>query len=305
MTEDLVDRAIEEIQNGKHVGEKEVVTILNKLMEILYNEPTLLEIPAPCNICGDIHGQLIDLFTLFETKKDTIGGRPYLFLGDYVDRGYYSLETFLYLACLKIKDPTKIYLLRGNHECREVSKTYGFLEEIKTNYGNPSIWHLCQNVFDLLPLSAVVGGSIFCTHGGLSPDISSIDQIQVMDRQKEIPTNGPMCDLTWSDPDSSGGWAPNIRGAGWLFGAKQTREFLQINKLKLVARAHQLAKDGYLYKFDEQLVTVWSAPNYAFRSDNLACVMAVEENLERDFKIFEAKEGSNRKPDQVLPSYFC
>lgn len=183
---------------------------------------------------------------------------------------------------------------------------YGFYEEILKKYGNSNAWTYCVDTFDHLPLGAVVDGKVLCIHGGLSPEIKTIDQIRMIDRKKEIPHEGPFSDLMWSDPEDIETWVLSSRGAGWLFGARVTKEFNHINGLDLIARAHQLANKGYDYWFpDKNLVTVWSAPNYCYRCGNVAAILQLDENLNRDFKIFNAVPESSASANvkNVLP-YF-
>lgn len=300
-----LDDILTHLRTGDHPEENIVKMILEKLMEVLYSEGNILKLQAPITICGDIHGQLYDLFELFR-----IAGSPsetkFLFLGDYVDRGYYSLETLLVLAVLKLRYPNSVYLLRGNHECRAVNHLYGFYEDCVFTYGHAGIWHLCNNVFDLLPIAAVVSNKIFSVHGGLSPDIPIIDQISLIHRQEELAGFGPFCDLCWSDPHDIENWAINARGAGYLFGSQPVKEFCHNNKIDLITRAHQLAMEGYNYKFDQKLITVWSAPNYMYRSGNIASVLAIDENLGRELKLFkEVPEEQRKKPTATFPSYFA
>lgn len=156
-----------------------------------------------------------------------------------------------YLLCLKVKYPGSITLLRGNHESRNITMAYGFYDEICKKYGNQGPWKLFCDIFDCLPIGAIADGKILCIHGGLSPEIKTIDQIRLLDRKQEIPMDGPYADLMWSDPDEVDLWASNMRGAGWLFGKKVTHDFNHINGLNLIARAHQLVHEGYLYWFEE------------------------------------------------------
>lgn len=125
----------------------------------------------------------------------------YLFMGDFVDRGYYSVETFLLLLALKVRYPDRITLIRGNHESRQITQVYGFYDECMRKYGSPAVWRYCTEIFDYLSLSAIIDGKIFCVHGGLSPSIQYLDQIRSIDRKQEVPHDGPMCDLLWSDPE--------------------------------------------------------------------------------------------------------
>ncbi|OHT16378.1 Serine/threonine protein phosphatase PP-V [Tritrichomonas foetus] len=303
-----LDKWIETIRNGGFLKEEELDILFDKLSEVLYQEPTLLQLPLPITICGDIHGQLYDLFELFKVSGG-IENNQYLFLGDYVDRGFFSCETFCYLACLKLKYPNRLFLLRGNHECREVNNTYGFLLECVSRYGHAGVWRRFNEIFDLLPISAIVDTDIFCTHGGLSPNIKYIEQIPLLKRDIELPMSGPLCDLTWSDPEEGvEEWILNQRGAGYLFGQKQTNKFCQENKVQLICRAHQIAMKGYQYFFqEEQIVTVWSAPNYTYRSGNDASVLKIDKNKNRQFVVFQAVPDDKRViPEELAESsYFA
>lgn len=279
------------IRNEGPVPEDKVMKILLKLMEVLNQENNVVLVASPVWIVGDIHGQLEDLRVMFATTglisdpKETIsdgkmGNSKYLFMGDYVDRGYHSLNTFLYLACLKLRFPDRIVMLRGNHESRQVSTRYGFYYEVILNYGHAGLWMMCNDVFDLLPMAALVDEDVFCVHGGLSPALPLIERISLLDRQRELPPKGPLADLCWSDPESVSTWRENTRGAGYLFGPNDTRKFTIINRLRYVCRSHQLAMQGYAEYFGDddghqkfRLITVWSAPNYSYRSGNKASVL--------------------------------
>ena len=301
-----IDQFIEKLKSHQQITEMELQSLFSKAEEILYNEGPIISIQTPITVCGDIHGQFCDLLRLFD-----VGGAPpetrYLFLGDYVDRGYNSIETFALLLSYKVKYPNNFFLLRGNHECKEVNKMYGLYDENINRFGHPGPYKMCNEVFEFLPLSAVVDGKLFCVHGGLSPGIKVIEQIGFFDRKNEIQSDSPISDLLWSDPDDIDGWGVNQRGAGYLYGKNPTKEFLHNNRLKMMARAHQLAMEGYQWHFNEkQLVTVWSAPNYMYRSGNKASVMFVDDNLNCDFRIFDAVQDEERtKPDDSIPPYFA
>ena len=142
----------------------------------------------------------------------------YLFMGDFVDRGFYSVETFLLLLALKVRYPDRITLIRGNHESRQITQVYGFYDECLRKYGNANVWKYLTDLFDYLPLTAVVENQIFCLHGGLSPSLDTLDMIRDIDRVIEVPHEGPMCDLMWSDPEEIEGWGVSPRGAGYIFG---------------------------------------------------------------------------------------
>lgn len=275
-----LDEVLSQVEKGDVIEESIVVMILMKIMEVLYQECNVLVLQSPIVIVGDIHGQLDDLFELFRISGDK-EQQKYIFMGDYVDRGYHSLDTFLYLVCLKLKYPCQFYLLRGNHESRQVSQMYGFYNEIIMNYGHAGLWIMCNEVFDLLPVAALIDKDIFSVHGGLSPDLPLIEMISLQIRNRELPSSGPLSDLCWSDPEDVRKWRQNQRGAGYLFGANEVKKFNQVNHLTLITRSHQLAMEGFKYFFPDpnskepkgRLVTIWSAPNYSYRSGNEATVM--------------------------------
>lgn len=295
----------EKLKSGKCLSEIELFHLCEKVKGILLEENNVQPVSAPVIICGDIHGQFYDLLELFRT-----GGEPpsknYIFMGDYVDRGHNSVETFEYLLILKALYPENITLLRGNHESRQITQVYGFYDECVRKYGNANAWKYCTDVFDYLNISAIVDNKILCIHAGLSPEIKTIDQMRVIDRKVEIPHEGAFCDLMWSDPDDIETWSISPRGAGWLFGSRVTDEFNYINGLGLICRAHQLVQEGFKYWFTrENLVTVWSAPNYCYRCGNQAAILCIEEDLTKSFKIFEAvPESGKTLPPKCLVPYF-
>ena len=129
-------------------------------------------------------------------------------------------------------------------------------------FGSVNVWRYCTEIFDYLSLSALIEDRVMCVHGGLSPSINTLDQIRSLDRKQEVPHDGAMCDLLWSDPEDIEGWGLSPRGAGYLFGGNIVGQFTHVNRIDTIARAHQLVMEGYKYMFDKQLVTVWSAPNY-------------------------------------------
>lgn len=184
--------------------------------------------------------------------------------GDYVDRGYYSVETVTLLVAMKIRHPNRLTILRGNHESRQITQVYGFYDECLRKYGNPNVWKYFTDLFDYLPLTALIENTIFCLHGGLSPSIDSLDNIRALDRIQEVPHEGPMCDLLWSDPDDRCGWGISPRGAGYTFGQDISEAFNHKNGLNLVARAHQLVMEGYNWSQDQQVVTIFSGANLLY-----------------------------------------
>jgi len=229
----------------------------------------------------NVHKQIIALF-----------GFP---AGDYVDRGLFSVETISLLTCLKLRYPHRVQLVRGNHESRAVTQTYGFYTECVRKYGSTNVWHYFTDMFDYLTLSVVIDDRIFCVHGGLSPSIHSIDQIKILDRYREIPHEGPMADLVWSDPDpDKDEFAISPRGAGYTFGGLVVKKFLEINKMEHILRAHQLCMEGYQVLYDDRLSTVWSAPNYCYRCGNMASILEVGVDGQRFFNVFDAAPENDR-----------
>ncbi|KAK7082078.1 Serine/threonine-protein phosphatase 2A catalytic subunit beta isoform, partial [Halocaridina rubra] len=261
--------------------------------EILTEENNVVEVSSPVTICGDLHGQFYDLMELF-----TVAGEPpnvnFLFMGDYVDRGYFSVVVVSLLLSLKLKYPQRVTLLRGNHECRQSTQVYGFYDECLGIYHNSEAWSYFMNVFDCLPLTALVDNKILCMHGGLSPSLDSVDHIRVLDRLQELPDEGAMCDLLWSDPDEEKnmGWSISARGAGYLWGPDVSHDYTFSNNLECVSRAHQMQNDGYTWCHDEKVVTIFSAPNYCYRCGNLAGYMVVQ-NGEKTCYSFEAAPRDN------------
>mmetsp|Transcript_8007 Transcript_8007/g.15557 ORF Transcript_8007/g.15557 Transcript_8007/m.15557 type:complete len:308 (-) Transcript_8007:685-1608(-) len=281
-----LDKWLEKIKKCEHLAEEELKALCEYVKEILVEESNVQPVSAPVTVCGDIHGQFHDLLRLFETGGE-VPSTNYIFMGDFVDRGYNSLEVFTLLFLLKARYPANITLLRGNHESRQITQVYGFYDECRQKYGNVNAWKCCTDVFDYLALSAIIDGRILCVHGGLSPDVRTLDQIRIIDRVREIPHEGPFCDLMWSDPEDIDTWAVSPRGAGWLFGKLVAAEFNRINELELICRAHQLVQEGLKYMFpDKSLVTVWSAPNYCYRCGNVASILIFNDKLERQIKYF-------------------
>lgn len=362
-----LDKAIAQLRACKPIPEAQVREICHKARELLIEEGNVVTVTAPVTICGDIHGQFHDLMELFR-----VGGDPpdtkYLFMGDFVDRGFYSLESFLLLLCLKVRYPDRMTLIRGNHESRQITTVYGFYDECLRKYGSANVWGYCCDIFDYLALGAIVlgasnnlssepedegveiqvcdqsgdvmsrfprrtpepagspkgangggsgektgppgsgasgssggsignsAGAVLCVHGGLSPLIDTVDKIRLLDRKQEVPHEGAMCDLLWSDPDEIDGWGLSPRGAGFLFGADIVKVFNHRNDLSLIARAHQLVMEGFKEMFDSSIVTVWSAPNYCYRCGNVAAVLELTED-EGGAGVFQRSNGEVNRSD--------
>lgn len=299
-----VDQWIAKLKKCQHLSEVELKQLCDMAKEILIEESNVQPVHSPATVCGDIHGQFHDLLELFRVGGEMPSTR-YVFMGDFVDRGPHSVETFELLLCYKVRYPDAMTLIRGNHECRLVTQVYGFYDECLRKYGSPNAWKYCTDVFDYLPIACLIDGRVLCVHGGLSPHLTTVDQMRLIERTQEIPHEGPFCDLMWSDPEDIETWAMSQRGAGWLFGSKVTSEFNHINGLELICRAHQLVQEGFKYMFpDKNLITVWSAPNYCGRCGNVASVLAFDENLDREIRMFKEVSESRETVDRRVIQYF-
>ena len=261
------------------IKEGECDYIIDKAYDILKKEDSMLKISAPLYICGDIHGQYYDLLRVFDILNYPPKSK-FLFLGDYVDRGKQSLECLLLLLCLKIKYPSNIFLLRGNHESEALNKIYGFYDECKRRI-SVKCFKKITNLFNILPITALIDENILCMHGGLSKDLTKIEQLDKILRPTEIPDDGLLCDLVWSDPSDvlSDNFGENERNVSITFSKKVVEEFTKNNGLDLICRAHQVVEEGFQFFAGMKLVTIFTAPNYMGEFDNNGGILEVGEDL--------------------------
>ena len=295
--------------------------LIERSKELFKNEPNLLELEAPIYVCGDIHGQFYDLLTIFDiTKHDDC---KYVFMGDYVDRGDFGCEVLFYLLSLKIMYPNKFFLLRGNHESRMMTESMTFNIECDYKYDDQDLLDSIHSLFDCLPLAALIEGNalgrFLCTHGGISPQLPRLEMYNEVNRFKEPPTSGPMCDLLWSDPFDQAhpenmdkrrldAWLNTdfidntLRQTSVMYGLKGLLNFLNRNDLICLVRAHQVMEEGFkLHYFMQNIdlppcITVFSAPNYCDAYQNKASVLKInEENI--CFEQFEYVEHPFNLPD--------
>lgn len=298
------------IREGR-IEEKLFLEIIEQATRIFRAEPNVLELKAPITVCGDIHGQFFDLDRLF---GDEYGGKPreasYLFLGDYVDRGCFSTEVVAFLFCHKIVYKNRFHMLRGNHECRQLTAHFNFKDECLYKYSE-TVYNAVMNSFDCLPLAAVIHSgqnetaqSFFCVHGGLSPDITTIEDIDSISRYKETPRDGPMCDLLWSDPfdEEKGGptddsdeeadsdealeteWFSHneTRQCSYKYGHEAVKQFLEENNVTSVIRAHEAQHEGFKIHMQKggaapKVITIFSAPNYCDVFHNKGAILRLSE----------------------------
>ncbi|KAK8893633.1 hypothetical protein M9Y10_022058 [Tritrichomonas musculus] len=274
-----------QIEGEDGLDEYAIQWMLGVCERIFLSEPTVLRTNAPCVIVGDLHGQFYDVMRIFKDEGTPDDGKKYLFLGDYVDRGYNSLSTFLLLLAFKIKYPDRCLVIRGNHEAEDISSRYGFRDEILVKFG-ASLYNDFIPLFDSIPLAILVNEKIFCVHGGLSPKIKTLKEIEEISRPFNPVEGEGSFDLLWTDPSTDvEEYGPSPRGSSYVFGKKPTLEFLKTNNLTLIIRAHQMMMNGYGYNLGEDvgLLTVFSASHYtsdenkgAYVSLNDKCEVRIE-----------------------------
>lgn len=270
----------------------EIQLICMKAREVFLSQPSLLKLKAPVKVVGDVHGQFNDLLRILKLSGDpsTTG---YLFLGDYVDRGKQSLETILLLLLYKIKYPQTFFMLRGNHESSQVTKIYGFYDECKRRCGTSKVWKYFVDCFNSLPFAGIINDKIFCVHGGISPYLQDMSQIDKILRPTDIPQDGLLTDLLWSDPDKNIlDWQPNSdRGVSCYFSKKNVSHFCKKFQFDLIIRGHMVVEDGYEFFGKKRLVTIFSAPNYCGEFNNWGAVMDVNKDLICSFELLKPRRS--------------
>ena len=263
-----------------------------KNMYAVVNE-SLIDVTIPedknFTVVGDIHGQFYDLLHIFEINGYPSKDNPYLFIGDYVDRGAFGLECMTTLFAFKILYPNHVFLTRGNHEDVDTNERYGFKNEIMMKY-DKNIFNCFSEVFRFLPLGHILNNQVLVIHGGLfSQDGVTIDDIKKIHRFQDVPHSGLMSDLLWSDPKAEKGKTPSARGAGVYFGPDVTEKFLRDNNLKLLVRAHEVRMEGYSIEPGNQVITVFSAPNYCDVQGNKGAIIIFNgEDMTPTFIQFDA-----------------
>ena len=272
------------------ITDDEIHQILAQVTEVFKKEPSLLELPAPITVCGDIRGQIYELIRIF----DKTGYPPetrYLFLGNYGD--YHSVDTVCLLFCYKIKYPDRVFMLRGSYDCHTWMRLRGFHDEIEQVYGNMSLLNAFGGCFEWLPFAAIVGEKIFCVHGGISPELESLDDIRRLKRPMPTPEEGFILDLLWTDPDPDVEcWDVNEeRGISWTYGLKPVQEFLNRFELDLIVRGNQAVMNGYEFPFMPEMtcLTLFSASNHKYEYENRGAVLTIDENLYSSFTVFEPR----------------
>ncbi|WOL14145.1 serine/threonine-protein phosphatase 5 [Canna indica] len=308
ITLEFVKKMMDYFKNQKHLHKRYAYQIALTTREILRAMPSLVDITVPdghhFTVCGDVHGQFYDLVNIFELNGLPSEENPYLFNGDFVDRGSFSVEVILTLFAFKCMSPTAMYLSRGNHESKSMNKIYGFEGEVRSKLGDTFV-DLFAEVFCYLPLAHVINEKIFVVHGGLfSVDGVKLSDIRAIDRFCEPPEEGLMCELLWSDPQPQLGRGPSKRGVGLSFGADVTKRFLEENNLDLVVRSHEVKDEGYEIEHDGNLITVFSAPNYCDQMGNKgAFIRFTAPDLKPDIVSFAAVPHPDVRPMAYASSF--
>jgi len=298
---------VEAFKNQKTLHRKYALKILQLLGEFLPTLPTLTDVPiAPggkITVCGDTHGQFYDLRNIFEINGYPSEDNPYLFNGDFVDRGSFSIEVVLTLFAFKLALPNHFHLSRGNHETINMNKMYGFEGEAKHKY-NGQMADFFTEVYNWLPLCHVIHNKVFVVHGGLfSRDGVTLDEIKQVDRNMQPPEHGLMTEMLWSDPQPQMGRSPSKRGTGTQFGPDVTEDFLKTNGLELLIRSHEVKENGYEVMHDGKCITIFSAPNYCDQIGNKGAFITLKEDCKPEFTMFDAVPHPAIKPMAYAAGY--
>eukprot|EP00126_Sphaerothecum_destruens_P006007 Sdes_comp19168_c0_seq1m9948 len=298
---EFVTEMMEHFKKRKLIHKKYAYQILVRIKQLFSQLPSLVDIHVPdgqhFTICGDLHGQYYDLLNIFTINGMPSDKNPYLFNGDFVDRGSFSVEVIFTLFAFKLLYPTSFHMSRGNHESINMNKMYGFDGEVKAKY-NENMCHLFHEVYRLLPLAQCINSSILVVHGGLfSRDDVTLDDIRKIDRNSEPGESGLMCELLWSDPQDEPGRSPSKRGVGMQFGPDITESFLSRNGLKLLVRSHEVKDNGYEIAHNGKCITVFSAPNYCDQMGNKgAFIRVTAPELRPEYTCFTAVPHPAVKP---------
>ncbi|CAG8709916.1 5756_t:CDS:2, partial [Ambispora leptoticha] len=299
VTEGFIKETMEYFKNQKLIHRLYAYKIILAVRKHMLALPSLVDITIPkdatLTVCGDVHGQYYDLLNIFEINGLPSEKNIYLFNGDFVDRGSFSVEIILTLFVYQWLYPKGLYLTRGNHETDDMNKVYGFEGEVKAKYSD-TMFDLFAETFATLPLAHLINGKIFVTHGGLfSRDDVTLDEIRQINRFKRKPeSTGLMCELLWSDPQKNPGRGLSKRGVGIQFGPDVTEKFLKLNNLDLLIRSHEVKENGYVIEHNGKCITVFSAPNYWYMC--IGALIRISSDLQMTYKTFEAVSHPNIRP---------
>ncbi|GES96794.1 serine/threonine-protein phosphatase 5 [Rhizophagus clarus] len=302
ITKEFIEEMMERFKNQKKIHKKHAFQIILAVRKIMLETPSLVDITIPqdskLTVCGDVHGQYYDFINIFKINGVPSETNMYLFNGDFVDRGSFSLEVILTLFAYKWLYPKSLYLTRGNHETDDMNKVYGFEGEVKAKFSE-EMFELFSETFSTLPLAHLINQKILVVHGGLfSRDDVTLDDIRNIDRfgKKQLEHGSLMCELLWSDPQAQPGRGPSKRGVGIQFGPDVTESFLKRNNLDLLIRSHEVKENGYVIEHNGKCITVFSAPNYCDTIGNKGAIINITSDLKLDYKTFEAVPHPNIRP---------
>ncbi|EKX73088.1 serine/threonine protein phosphatase PP5, putative [Theileria equi strain WA] len=277
------------------IHKKYLCMLILDLIKTVKDYPSLVDLPISdseeITICGDIHGQFYDLLNIFSINGFPSDSNGYLFNGDFIDRGSFSLECVLTLFLAKVLFPSKFHIVRGNHETEALNKCYGFKGEILSKY-DPKIYTLFCESFRYLPLGYILKNKVLIIHGGLfgTEDVT-LDDLRRIDRFREPPDSGLMTDMLWSDPKPTNGLSPSKRGVAFEFGPDVTHKFIRDNRLDYIIRSHEVKQEGYEVEHDGKIITIFSAPNYCDQMGNKGAFIRIRGNdMKPKFTQFEAVE---------------
>lgn len=302
MTQEFIDDMIERFKNGKKIHRKYVFQIIKAVRDIVYAEPTMVEIRVEkgtkLTVCGDTHGQFFDLLEIFRRNGYPSDTHAYLFNGDFVDRGSWSTEIALLLYAYKWLRPNQLFLNRGNHETDDMNKVYGFEGECKAKY-TEAVFKVFSESFSALPLATLIGNKYLVLHGGLfSDDKITLDDIRKLNRhnQRQPGQQGLMMEMLWTDPQPQPGRGPSKRGVGLQFGPDVTKRFCENNGLEAIIRSHEVRMEGYEVEHDGRCITVFSAPKYCDTTENKGAYINIGSDLKLVYEVFEAVPHPNVRP---------
>jgi len=301
VTKEFMSELMETYKKEGKLHRKYAFQILLDILQYFSTAPTLVDVNIPTGkkftVCGDIHGQFYDLMNIFKLNGLPSEENPYLFNGDFVDRGSFSVECIFVLFGFKLLYPNHFFMSRGNHESENMNKMYGFEGEVKAKYSS-IMCDLFTEVYNWLPLCHCLNSKVLVMHGGLfSKDNITLDDIRATDRNKQPPEEGIMCELLWSDPQPMYGRSPSKRGVGCQFGPDVTRRFLETNSLEYIIRSHEVKDNGYEVTHDGKCITVFSAPNYCDTMGNKGAFINLKgEDMTPKYVTYEAVTHPNVKP---------
>ncbi|KAJ3287813.1 Serine/threonine-protein phosphatase 5 [Borealophlyctis nickersoniae] len=280
------------MKDQKKLHRKYLFKILLQAKAIFEAQPPIVDITIPADgkitVCGDIHGQFYDLLHVFDLNGLPSPTNLYLWNGDFVDRGSFSIECILTLFTFKCLYPNAVYLSRGNHETDDMNKVYGFEGECKAKYSDAT-FKLFSEIFNAIPLGNLIQEKILVAHGGLfSRDDVTMDELRKLDRFKQPGSEGLMCELLWSDPQPEPGRSPSKRGVGIQFGPDVTEKFLKNNNLDLIIRSHEVKQEGYVSDHGGKCITIFSAPNYCDSVGNKGAYIHITPDRKLKFNQFTA-----------------